>query len=232
MPTVSQLADRVSAVTGLSTSGDERSLVLGYLNQAYAYSVVEVGAYVSSFSKTLTAGDADYTIGVAPLDVTDIEEIRNLWVTDSSATSRIVEQISEREMMRLRQGSVSNGTPLHYALRGTRELLLYPPPSQGAVLGGSYLASAPTLVEELPATGEESTPTAIPSAFHYDVIANKAIALAMEYDNRFDESAVYESKYATGLDRLLAWTSRFGGTSVSVVDSSSYQGPRDFDYGV
>jgi hypothetical protein len=230
MPTVTALADRVCHVTGLATTSTDRTKVLTYLNQAYAYSALEAGNYTSTFSKSLTADDGDYTIGTAPLDVTDIVELRRLWVTDGAVTDRPLRQISEAELLSLRQAStVPSSTPLYYAVRGTRELLLYPNPTSGTTLEGSYLASAPTLVESGPGAGEESTPTAIPAAFHYDVIANKAISLALEYDNRFEEAAGFDAKWATAMERLMSWVSRFGGSVVDVVDASGYEGPRDMD---
>lgn len=230
MATVTSLADRVCSVSGLSETGTDRALVLGYLNQAYGMTTLEAGAYTSTFSKTLTADDGDYTIGTAPLDVTDIVEIRSLWVSDSAVTDRPLRQVPEREILQLRQAtSVPSSTPLFYALRGTREVLLYPNPASGTTLEGSYLAGAPTLVESAPGTGEESTPTAIPSAFHYDVISNRAIALALEYDNRFDDASVYDAKWGAAMDRLLAWVARFGGPTVLSIDETGYEGPRDMD---
>lgn len=229
MPTVTQLADRVSHVSGLGTSGTDRTKILSYLNQAYGYSVLEAANYTSTFSKSLTADDGDYTIGTAPLDVTDIVELRSLWITDAASATRVLRQVSEAEILRLRQGSASSSTPLFYAIRGTRELLLYPAPSTGHTLLGSYLASPPELVEAAPGAGQESTPTAIPAAFHYDVISNKAIALAFEYDNRLEEAAAFDAKWATALERLITLVSRFGGPNLSSVAEVGYDGPRDLD---
>lgn len=229
MPTVTLLADRVSAVSGLSTTGTDRAKILSYLNQAYAYSALEAMNYISSFSKSLTSGTADYTIGTAPLDVTDIVELRSLWITDAASQPRILRQISEAEMLRLRQGSQPTGTPLFYAMRGSRQLLLFPTPGASMTLLGSYLANAPELVESAPAAGQEATPTAFPSAFHYDVIANKAISLALEYDNRMEEAAAFDAKWSTALERLITWSSRFGGPNLSSVAEIGYNGPRDLD---
>lgn len=229
MATVAALADRVCAVTGLADTGADRALVLGYLNQTYANSVLEAGGYIGTFSASLTANDDTYTIGTAPLSVTDLVEIRALWVTDQAVSYRPVRQVSERQIMDLRQGIASPATPLFYAVRGTTELLLYPAPQSGTVLEGSYLKSAPVLVESSAGAGEETTPSAIPSAFHFEVISNGALALAMEYENRFEEAAAYDAKWGNGIQRLLAWTSRFGGPTLTNVDDLGYEGPRDMD---
>jgi hypothetical protein len=226
--TVTNLADRVCAVTGLATTSTDRAKVVDYLNEAYAYSSLEAGNYTATFSKSLTADDGDYTIGTAPLDVTDIVELRRLWVSDSALTDRPLQQISEAELVQLRQAtSVPSATPLFYAVRGTRELLLYPNPTSGTTLEGSYIASPPTLVESAPGAGQESTPTAIPAAFHYPVLANKAISLALEFDNRFEEAASYEAKWGAAMERLLAWVSRYGGPQLTTIDNTGYEGPRD-----
>ena len=145
MATVTELADRVCAFTGLATTSTDRAKVLTYLNEAYSYSSLEAGNYTATFSKLLTADDGDYTIGTAPLDVTDIVEIRRLWVSDSALTDRPLQQISEAELIQLRQATaVPSSTPLFYAVRGTRELLLYPNPASGTTLEGSYIASPPS----------------------------------------------------------------------------------------
>lgn len=227
MPTTTEIADRVCQVTGLSTTGTDRTQVLSYLNQAYAQAVMESGGYTSTFSKTLTADDGDYTIGTAPLDVTDMLELRQLWITDSAVTLRRVARVPEHELMSLRQGTTSSSTPLYYAVRGTQELLLFPYPTSGTTLVGSYLKSAPTLVESGATAGQEATPTAFPSPFHFDVIGNRAIALAMEFDNRFEEAAQYEARWDAAMGRLLAWVNRFGGPTVESVDYGGYDGPRD-----
>jgi hypothetical protein len=230
LATVEQICDRVCSITGLSESGTDRANVLSYANQAYALTVLEVGSYTSTFSKSLTADDGDYTIGTSPLDVTDIIELRRLWVTDGAVTDRPLRQISEAELIQLRQATtVPSSTPLFYAMRGTRELLLYPNPASGTTLEGSYLAAAPELVESGATTGQEATPTAIPAAFHYDVIANRAIALAMEYDNRFEEAGLYDQKWSNAVDRLMAWANRFGGPQTESLDNLGYEGPRDMD---
>jgi hypothetical protein len=229
MATVSALADRVAAVTGLADTGTDRSQVLEYLNQAYQLSVMEAGGYAGSFSKSLTAGTGDYTFGTAPMDVTDLLELRNLWVTDSAVTLRRMQRVSERELMALRQSDVSQATPLYFAVRGTTELLLYPEPGTGTTLEGSYLKAAPTLVESGPAAGEESTPTAFPAPFHFEVLANKATALAMEFENRFEEAAQYDQRFGAAMERLMAWVGRFGGPVLESVDYLGYEGPRDLD---
>lgn len=228
MATVTSLCDRVCQVTGLSETGSDRSQVLGYLNQAYAYTVLEAGNYTSTFSVALTSGTDDYTL--ADLGISNALEIRNLWITDSSVTARPLSQVSEQQIISLRQGQASQSTPLMYAMRGTQQVLLFPKPGSGVTLAGSYLAEPLTLVESGAVSGtSEATPTAIPSPFHYDVLANKATALAMEYDNRFEEAANYDAKWGVAMERLLAWVNRFGGPAVHSGEDIAYDGPRDMD---
>lgn len=231
MASVTALANRVAAVTGLSETGDDRALVLEYLNQAYAYSVLETGAYIATFSKALTTGVADYTIGTAPLDITGVLEFRSLWIDDAAIDNRPLDQVSEAQLLAMRNSVTIESTPLFYALRGTRQVLLYPAPAEGTTLLGSYLSEPPELVESAPTASQETTPTAIPSPFHFDVIANKATALALEYDNRFEEAAAYDAKWGVALERLLAWVSRFGGPTISTMDTD-FMGPRDRDTGL
>lgn len=229
MATVTQLCDRVCQVTGLSVQGDDRSQVLGYVNQAYELSVMEAGAYTSSFSKTLTAGVGDYTIGVAPLDVSGVLEIRQLWVDDASLSNRPLIRVPEYEIQAMRQAQTVSSTPLYYAVRGDRQLLLYPSPVDGASLSGVYLSAPPELVESSAGAGEETTPSAIPSVFHYELLTSKAISLAMEFDNRFDEASLYDQKWNTSLGRYMAYVARFGGPSIHSVGDVSFDGPRSMD---
>ena len=229
MATVTALCNRVCQVTGLAETGSDRSQVLGYVNQAYATSVMEAGAYTSTFTKTLTGDVGDYTFGVSPLDVTNLLEIRHLWVDDASLANRPLVRVPEYEIQAMRQAQTVASTPLYYAVRGDRQLLLYPKPLSGTTLSCVYLASPPELVESAPATGQESTPTAIPSVFHWDLLANKATALALEFDNRFEESALFDQKWSVGMERYLAYVARFGGPSIHSVGDVRYEGPRSMD---
>ena len=229
MPTVSAICDRVSHVTGLSTTGTDRTKILSYVQQAYDTSVLEAGAYTATASKSLTSGTADYTIGTAPLDIDGLLEIRALWIDDDAVDNIPLRQIPEHEILSLRQGETVSSTPLYYAVRGTRELLLFPTPGANTTLKVSYLAEPPTLVEATPGAGEEDTPTAVPGPFHYDVLANKAISLALEYDNRFEEAATFDAKWAVGMDRMLAWVARFGGPVWGSTGTDGFEGPRDMD---
>lgn len=225
MPTVTDLANRVCQVTGLSETGSDRAQILGYLNQAYGYTVLEAGCYTATFSAALPAGTGDVTL--ASLGAADALEIRSLWVSDGSVSGRPLLLVSEHRIMEMRQGGASQSTPLMYAMRGTREILLFPRAGTGVTLSGSYVAEPPTLVESTPAAGQEATPSAIPSPFHQDVLANKAIALAMEFDNRFEEAANYDAKWGVAMERLLAWVNRFGGSALSSYEDVGYTGPRD-----
>jgi hypothetical protein len=231
MATVTALADRVCAVSGLASTSTDRTKVLEYLNEAYQTTVLEAGGYIGTFSKSLTSGTADYTIGTAPLDVSDLSEIRALWISDGSTTDRPLKRIPEYEMVQLRQATaVPSSLPLYYAMRGTAGLLLYPTPGTGTTLKGSYLKAPLVLVESSPVAGtSESTPTAFPAAFHYPALASKAIQLALEYDNRFEEAANYEAKWGNAMERLMAWTTRMGGPTISTVADLGYEGPRDMD---
>jgi hypothetical protein len=231
MPTTTALSDRVCQVTGLAETGTDRTQVLGYLNQAYATSVMEAGAYTSTFSTTLTENVDDYTFGIAPLGVTNLLELRHLWVDDAALSNRPLVRVPEYEIQAMRQAQTVSSTPLYYAVRGNQQLLLFPAPMAGTTLSGVYLATPPTLVESAPDTGEETTPSAIPAVFHWDVLANKAISLAMEFDNRFEESAMFDQKWALGMERYLAYVGRFGGPSIHSIGDLSYDGPRSADTG-
>ena len=85
-----------------------------------------------------------------------------------------------------------------------------------------------TLVESSPVVGtSESTPTAFGERFHYAIIANGAIAMALDGDQRKDSQPWWD-RYGMAMDNLTAWLNERGGHGM--VDphfSSSPQRPRD-----
>lgn len=206
MAGASTLLDRICALTGLPTSaGTERTLVLNAAQDAYHRAVEESGCWTGTFSWSLTAGTADYTLGTAPISTTDILRIKHMWLTDGSVTNRPVKVATEEEIRHLRHGSSVQGSSYRYAIQNPL-LFLYPTPGTGVTLAGTY-------VKEPTALADNSTaPTAFPARFHYDVIVNGATALVMEY-KRQPEARNYHEQFEKAVSRLTRWAEELAGDS-------------------
>jgi hypothetical protein len=222
MATVTQILDRVCGITGYDTTGGgtERVFALSALNDAYMQAVERSECHADKFSKTLTSGTAEYEWGTAPVDVTGVLRILDLWVTDSSGGVSRLRQLTDSAMRELESGSGSSGTPAYYSFPSPNRLNLYPTPGSGVTLGGIYIADPPVLVESGAVAGQETTPSVIPSRFHYSVLGNLAVAICFERDNRFDDANYYRSLFEREIEALSLWVDEFGGAQGSPVDMS------------
>lgn len=214
MATVTQIADYVCGATGLSTTANssERNMVLRFLDDANAQAVDDSSCYAGTFSKSLTSGTARYTIGTSPLDVTDILRLRTLTVSDSGGTSRPLIAVTEDDLRAMKHSSTTTGHVTYYTMLAPNIIEFYPTPGDSTTLDGTYVASPLALVESGAVSGtSETTPSSMPARFHYDVIGNLGIALALEWDNRFEDAGYYRNLYAAGIAKLNAWVNRFDG---------------------
>lgn len=217
MATVAQIVDRVCALTGYDTtaSSTERVFVLSACNDAYQQAVERSECYAGTFSKSLTSGTAEYAWGTAPVDVTDVLRILDLWVTDSAGSVVRLRPLTDTAVRELEQGSNTSGTTQYYSFPAPNRVNFYPTPGTGVTLAGVYVKNPPELVESAAGAGQETTPTAMPARFHHSVIGQLAAAICFERDNRFDDAGYWRALVDREFERLTQWVNEF----------SSAQGP-------
>lgn len=210
MATATQILDRASMVTGLFSTGNERTLAFQALQNAYVRSLMDSEAVVSSTSASLTAGTNEYTIstlfGVTPLKIRDMILVNG---NDYVQLDRVPEdRLFEDDL-----GPQYNGYPQEYAALGTTKILLYPRPSSGLSLKMYYVPNAPTLIESsaTPGAGEEITPSYIPVQFHWDVLYAGLVTELFDKDQRTKDVQFWNQRYLDGLSRLRAWSASFAG---------------------
>lgn len=216
MATVTNLADRVCRLTGLQNTGTERTLVLEYLNDAYREAVDRSECYPKTSSSISVSADA--TTVTLSSSITDLNKILNVYLSGYNGfTSLKLQPVSHRHMLdeRDRTNSLS-GIPRIYSIvqsGSTTTMHLHPAPDAAATMYVDYYGSPSTLVESAPGAGEESTPTAVPTQFHYRVIASGAIAMALETDQRKD-SGPWWDRFEKGVADLTAHFNELVGDGV------------------
>lgn len=213
MATVTNLADRVCRLTGLQSSGSERTLVLEYLNDAYREAVERSECYPKTSSSIAVAANAS-TVTLSST-VTDLNKILNVYFADYNGYSRLkLQPVSHRRMLDLKDRlNSATGVPKFYSVvksGATTTLHLYPSVDSAATMYVDYYATPPTLVESSPGAGEESTPTAFPTQFHYRILATAAIAMGLETDQRKDASPWWD-RFEKGIMDLTAWMNELPG---------------------
>lgn len=216
MATVTNLADRVCRLTGLQSTGSERTLVLEFLNDAYREAVERSECYpVLSSAISVAADDNETTV---TSDIANVNRILNVYLSNYSGYGTLALKPISRRRLIAEQDKLSSysGIPQYYHLRrtgSTLEMALFPRPESTASMYIEYYSNPPTLVESAPGAGEESTPTAIPTQFHYRVIAAGAIAMALDSDQRKD-SGMWWERFDKGIYDLTSWTNQLQGPDV------------------
>ena len=219
MATVEALVDRVCQDTGLDNStgaGGERSVALDALNEAYETIAAESGLNIDEGSVSLTEGTYKYDI-IGDLSITDREVFNSFWLSDGTATKTPLQRVKMDKMRRLLEGTLTNSTPIFYAMRGN-QLWLSPPPAANTTLFYEYTKTTPELVESSASGTQETTPSLFPASFHRKALAKLAVAIVLEnYEGREDVAALHRRRADDEIARINAWSVRVGGI----------EGPRD-----
>lgn len=216
MATTTNLADRICRLTGLQSTGSERTLILEYLNDAYREAVERSECYPKTSSNiSVSAAASSITLSSS---ITDLNKLRSVYFTGYNGYSYLkLHPISNRNRIdQLDRTNSLTGITRYYSLArsgGTTTMYFHPAPTSAATLVCEYLAQPPTLVESAPGTGEESTPTAIPTQFHYRILAAGGIAMALETDQRRD-SQMWWDRFEKGVNDLTAWVNEMPGDGV------------------
>ena len=208
MATVTQLLDRASRVTGLRTTGSERIVALQALQNAYRRSMMESECDPQYVSYTVPANSDSYTLAT----ILAATPVRLMHVSMGTSGGRMpLQQVSMQELLDYRESQEAVGIPCMYATIGFDRIAFYPNPSVGDNLRIWYLADTPTLVENSPAVGEETTPSKIPIAFHWDVLLPGLVLELLDKDQRNDEASFWGSRYERGIARLMEHIGQMGG---------------------
>ena len=211
MATVTQIANRVSRTTGWATTAatTERDMVLEFLNEIYQDACDRTECTkTTSASADLTAGTWQYTLASSPFSLSNISRIESVYGNDNFK----LEEKSAPWLREQRSGySPSSERPVYYSTPAPGTIWFHPPPSSGSTIEIDYLKTPLVLVESgASANVSESTPTAFPSRFHFPILSNGAIAMALDGDQRKDSGPWWE-RYEIAVDKLSTWVQEYGG---------------------
>lgn len=226
MPTVTELLNRGSRITGLRTTGSEREIALEALQDAYRRALIDAEAYPEMVSHTITeVGDTyilETMLGEAPAKLLHVSQT-------TAANPFPLQQVSHQEILDLRDLSTTQGTPAYYAAVGWDRIAFCPNPAVGDQINFWYIPDTPTLVEADPAVGEEISPTMIPVQFHWAVLLPGMVLELLDKDQRIAESNTWQERYERGIARLQEFMGQFGGTAnrAYVKKSSGFRGLND-----
>lgn len=215
MATVTALADRVCQNTGLLTTGTERALVIAALNNAYQRAVAESLCYRDSSTETLVSGQSSYDLS-SDFSLTDILQIVSVRVS-GVISNQPLRAVSDAQLRVLAQGDNATGTPVYFTTQGINKISVWPTPGSADSMVIDYVKSPPTLVESTPGAGEETTPSAVPARFHWDVLCSGAIVEALDKDQRGGDSDRWRARFEMGLAGLMDHVTRFAGESTPLV---------------
>lgn len=210
MATATQILDRASMVTGLFSTGNERTMGFQALQNSYIRAVMDAQVMISTATASLTASTSEYTIssafGVTPLRITDMTLISG---TDIRQLKAMPESwITENDI-----NSQYSAYPEYFATLGSSKIILFPRPTSGLSLKMYYVPNPPTLIESsaTPGAGEEVTPSYIPVQFHWDVLYAGLVTELFDKDQRSKDVQFWQQRYMDGLARLRQWSASFAG---------------------
>lgn len=212
MATVAELTERVNQVTRTdnTAASAERTLALACLNDAYQQAVVDTECLRGSTTANLTSGTASYDLTASPFNISGLMALRYITVSGDGISNRLLERVAEHEILSLSQGT--SGAPVcKYAIPAINTILFWGTPGSSVTATLSYV-KAPKLLHESTADATyETTPSAFPARFHYDLLVNLAAALVYEYEGKSDQAAFFRAQYERALSKFSAYVERFGG---------------------
>lgn len=207
-------------IASLNTSNTtETAMVLRWLNDGYQRAVGMTGVFGMDASVSPSTGsDRIQRTSYAPATSVSqgVVTVKNVWlnrITSSSGTGRQLERVSVDEILRLRSvDSVSSyDGPLKYAVRGNGDIELWPVTASGNQFTVELDVLPLELVASGASSGQETSPSAFPSMFHRTVLANYAIARALQYRGLDPRAQYFMGEYENGVRELRAWLTEQGG---------------------
>lgn len=208
MATVTQILDRASKVTSLKATGDERTIALQSLQNAYRRAVSDAEIPAVPVSYTFVSAADYYSLST----ILGVEAVKLLHVSLQSGGGRmLLDQTGIQELLDNRNVQEAVGTPCLYATIGFDRIAFYPNPAVGDIVQIWYVADTPTLVETSPGAGEESTPSKIPTRYHWDVLLAGTVLEMLDKDQRSDDVKFWMQRYENGIIRMKIDMGEMGG---------------------
>jgi hypothetical protein len=157
LPTLTTLQNRVQSILGLETSGNELTLLTGYLNEGYTDVLVRTRCRTNCGDLTTIANTWKYRLPSAILAVLE------MWTEDVTyGTTTTFMRTSTEEIIRLRRGQQAtiSGNPTYYSVEGHDMLMIYPTPTTAGVIEYLY-CPRPTDM-----SAGSDTPSYVPAEWH------------------------------------------------------------------
>lgn len=230
MATVTEILDRGSHVTGLLTTGTERTLALNALNDVYLDAILATGCHQNQSTHTFSTSAGIYTLST-DLSLSDCMQIIDITIS-SGAYNRKLAQKPVSWITQRRSGLAVAGLPRNFAMVGTTKIMLYPNPSAGSTATITYVQNPTKALHETTADAtNETTPTGIPEQFHYSVLLPGLVVQMLDKDQREQLGGIWNERYQAGLYKLAEFTAAFGGTDGAIEDhihDDGYGLPNDY----
>lgn len=157
MATLATLRNRVQSILSLKTTGNEATLLDGYLNEAYTDILVRTRCHTTCGDLTTIAGTWKYRLP------TSILAVLEMWTEDATfGTTTTFEHVSTDQIIQMRRGQAStvSGNPTFYSVEGHDMLLLWPTPAAAGTIEYLY-CPRPTDM-----SGASDTPSYVPAEWH------------------------------------------------------------------
>jgi len=69
--------------------------------------------------------------------------------------------------------------------------------------------------------GEETTPSQVPTQFHWRVLMAGTVVQMLDKDQRAEEASFWQQRYEDGLEQMHLWMAMYGGDPATVYDEQS-----------
>lgn len=214
MATTAELKNHVQRVASLNTADTaEGVLVERWLNEAYKRALAQTGQliglkYLTATTDTEYIYRTDYnTPGTYDSGVAGVKSI-------ASDTGGALERTSLDRILdlRARQPLSSTAEPTMFCALPNDDIELYPALKQGSGITIQVELLPLTLVTTTPDPEfEENEPTQLPVQFHYDLLANFALARAFEYRGDLTRAGYFHNAAGSAMSELQQWISEQGG---------------------
>lgn len=242
MATVTQLLDRGSQITGLQNTGTERELARLSLEDVYRNVVSETEVRERTISHTFSTTSDEYLLedlGFSTLPL----KIKSITYSGSAPGSYRLKHVSEDELLEYKRGFSRSSYSRLYTMKGSDTIMFWPNPQAGESVTVRFIPDTAVLSETIDVVaspfiwgvslwgvgvwgsgltdpGIESTPRAVPTQFHWNVLLPGLVVQMLDKDQRLDEAATWQQRYEVGLSKMKLWLDTFGGQPTDIfVDS-------------
>lgn len=184
------MENEVQSVIGLASSGNDKTLVDGWLNDGVVDVLLRTECYVTSATMTETSGTGDYTLDTAMLIVKSLR-----WSAADGSSDSYPQRVPVTEIERLRAATSTTdttSTPASaYAVNGSNLLMVWPTPTAADTIT-VYYVPRPTAMSSASHDPSNATYGGVPAEFH------KAIVLYAKWwagDFADDQSSAQGERY-------------------------------------